>query len=115
MSQSKRDIGDALEARVLAKLGPGFHSTGNSGATYQDGDIRHRRLVIECKVKNSTKGFAAPIKELKHLWKQADLQGKDWLYIEKNADGKTMVLMDFDTFLEMTYEWRQPKDPHEEA
>jgi hypothetical protein len=106
---SNRDIGDELENKVISKLGEGFHRTGNSGATFKDGDIRNRRLVIECKVKNNTEGFSSPKSELKKLWKEANKQGKDWLYIEQNGDGKVMVLMDFDTFLEMTEHYRAEK------
>lgn len=97
---NKRKIGETLENRVLKALGPSFHKTGNSGATFKDGDIRHRKLCIECKVKGGTKGFTAPLKELQKLWKLSEDQGKDWLYIEENANGKTMVLMDFNAFVE---------------
>lgn len=101
---NKRAIGDSLEDLVIKKLGSSFHKTGNSGATFQDGDIRNRKLCIECKVK-ATPGFSSPTKELKKLWKLSKDQCKDWLYIEKNGDGKIMVLMEFNTFLEIGEEY----------
>jgi len=100
-SNNKRKIGDELEDLVLKKLGPSFSRTGNSGATFKDGDIRNRRFVIECKVKSGP-GFTSPTSELKKLWKLADHQCKDWLYIQKNEDKKVMVLMEFNTFLEIS-------------
>lgn len=81
--------------------------TGNSGATFSDGDIRHKRLVIECKVKGTTEKFQAPTKDLKKLKALAEKQGKDWIYIEKNKTGEVQVLMDFNTFLELSHEWRE--------
>jgi len=107
---NKRKIGDSLEDYVLSKLGSGFNRTANSGAKFQDGDIRHPRLVVECKVKGSTSGFTAPKSELKKLWKLADKHGKDWLYIERNVDNKHMVLLSLDMFLEMTETYRQKFD-----
>jgi len=104
---NKRKIGDDLEDRVLKKLGPGFTLNGNSGATFSNGDIRHRNLVVECKVKNSTEGFTSPLAELKKLWALAKKECKDWLYIEQNQDNKIMVLVEFDAFLEMTEDWRK--------
>lgn len=104
---NKREIGDSLEDYVLSKLGSGFTGTANSGAKWQDGDIRHPRLVVECKVKGDTEGFTSPKSELKKLWSLADKHGKDWLYIERNKTNKVMVLMDFDSFLEMTEVYRQ--------
>ncbi len=104
-SDNKRKIGDDLEDLVIKKLGPSFSKTANSGAVYQDGDIKHRQLVVECKVKQ-TPGFSAPTTELKKLWKEADKQCKDWLYIEKNQNNKIFVLMSLDTFLELSEDWR---------
>jgi len=100
-NSNKRKIGDKLEDRVLKALGSAFTKTGNSGATYKDGDIRHRKLVVECKVKSATKGFSAPASQLKKLQKTAELQGKDWLYIAENGEGKIMVLCDLNTFIEV--------------
>lgn len=102
-----RAIGDVLENWILKLLGPGFHKTGNSGATFSDGDIRHPRLVIECKVKHTTEKFVAPTKDLRKLKKLAVKQGKDWIYIEENSLGEVQVLMDFNTFLELSDEWRK--------
>lgn len=105
MTKNKRAVGDKLEDLVIKKLGPSFHRTGNSGATFKDGDIRNRKLCIECKVK-ATPGFSSPVGELKKLWKLSNDQGKDWLYIEQNKSGKIMVLMEFNTFLEISETYR---------
>ena len=103
---NKRKIGDDFEKQVLKKLGSKFKKTAGSGSVFQDGDICHSRLAIECKVKNNTKSFSITKKELDHLTKQADKQGKDWLFIEVNSEGRIMVLTDLDTLLEMSYDWK---------
>jgi hypothetical protein len=103
---NRRKIGDDFEDRVLKKLGTKFKKTAGSGSVFKDGDIRHSRLVVECKVKGSTKSFSVTKAELDHVIKQADTQGKDWLFIEKNADGRILVLTDLDTLLEMCYDWK---------
>ena len=100
------EVGHNFEDELLRALGPGFAFTTNSGSKWKDGDIRHKRLVCEAKVKNSTKGFSAPIRELKKLWKTAASQFKDWLYFQKNGDSRAMVLMDLETFLELSEDWR---------
>ena len=101
-----REIGDEFEEYVLKHLGKGFSKTANSGAKFGDADIKHRKLIVECKVKSETPGMVAPIAELRKLWKEADKQGKDWLYIVKNKDNKVMVLLDFQAFIELSEGWR---------
>lgn len=110
---SSREVGDELEKKVLRDLNQAgestfesFKPTAGSGSKWQDADIRHNKLVVECKVKNSVKGFSAPTSELNKLIKEAEKQFKDWLYIEQNADGRVMVLMDFNAFLEISEDWR---------
>ena len=61
---NKRKIGDDFEKQVLKKLGSKFKKTAGSGSVFQDGDICHSRLAIECKVKNNTKSFSITKKEL---------------------------------------------------
>lgn len=103
---NKRKIGDDFEDKVLKKLGSKFSKTAGSGSVWQDGDIKHSRLVVECKVKNTSKSFSISKKELDHLTKEADKQGKDWIFIESNSDGRIMVLTELDTLLEMSYDWK---------
>lgn len=110
--KNSRKVGDDLEDKVVERLGPGFSKTAGSGSVFKNGDIAHHRLVTECKVKNNTKGFSAPASELKKLIKEADKQSKDWLYIQQSGLGKTMVLCDLNTFLEMTELWRKNQEPH---
>jgi hypothetical protein len=105
--KNTRDIGDELEKLALDRLGPAFRTTAGSGSVWKDGDLRHQAVVVECKVKNSTEGFTAPLSELKKLKELAVQQGKDWLYIEENKNGNIMILLDFEAFIEMTEEWRQ--------
>lgn len=107
MEKSSRDVGDAFEDTVLSKLGPGFSKTAGSGSVFKNGDIRHSRLIVECKVKNNVTGFNAPRKELDKLKKEALKQGKDWLFIEVSSAREPMVLCDLNTFLELTEEWRE--------
>lgn len=111
---STRKTGDELEKEILEHLNSvrgqrdsdcGFRLCANSGAKWSDGDIRHQQLVIECKVKNTSKGMTVPIAELTKLKQLADTQCKDWVYVQKNATG-TYVSMDLDTFLELTEPWR---------
>ncbi len=44
---NKRKIGDDFENKILKKLGSNFKKTAGSGSVFQDGDIRHSRLVID--------------------------------------------------------------------
>jgi hypothetical protein len=111
---SSRKIGDDFEEIVLEAINSsnkghtflGFRKTAGSGSKFMDGDIRHKDLVIECKVKGNTSGFSSPQNELKKLWKEAAKHLKYWLYFVKNKDNKEMVLMDLETFLELTEDWR---------
>jgi len=104
---STSDVGSQFEKEILKRLGPAFSLTSGSGCKWRDGDLRHQAVVVECKVKNSTEGFSAPLRELNKLHSTAELQGKDWLYIQKNSSGKVMVLLDLEAFIEMTEEWRK--------
>lgn len=103
---SSREVGDKLERDVLDTLGEGFKMTAGSGSKFQDGDLRHNELVVECKVKGNCKGFTAPASELNKLIAEADKQLKDWLYVEQNAHGRQMVLCDLEAFERMTRSWR---------
>jgi len=110
---SAREIGDNFEKEVLETLNSvghldlgAFEMTAGSGSKFMDGDIRHRHLVVECKVKGNCKGFTAPSNELNKLITEADRQGKDWLYVEQNANGRQMVLLDLETFQRISETWR---------
>lgn len=97
-----RKIGDEFEKDVmkwLSMISDKFHYTGNSGATFSDGDIRHVDYVGECKVKSSSSGCTIPGKELKKLIKLADKQLKEWLFFVQNKEGKIMVTMEIGTFV----------------
>ena len=98
---NKRAIGDKFEKEVLIKLGNNFSKTAGSGSVFKDGDLCHHSLVVECKVKNSTFSFSMTKTEMAHLLKQANLQGKDWLFIEKNGRDQTLVLTELDTLIEL--------------
>ena len=103
---STREIGDEFEEEIIRLLNEHspeneWDSTAGSGSKWQDGDIRHQDYVGECKVKSNVRGFTAPASELNKLISEADKQFKDWLYFERNGDGRTMVLMDMNTFLEL--------------
>lgn len=99
--ENKRAIGDKLEKEVLMKLGDSFSKTAGSGSVFKDGDLRHHSLIVECKIKNGTFSFSMTKTEMAHLLKQANLQGKDWLFIEKNGRGQTLVLTELDTLIEL--------------
>ena len=108
-SSNKRAIGDKLENYILdllSPIDPRFKKTANSGAKFSDGDIGHPFFVGECKVKSSA-GFSSPLTELKKLKKISNLQGKDWLYFQQNINKEIMVLMDFNTFLEIYEKMRK--------
>jgi len=100
-SENRRKTGDKFEKEVLVKLGDSFSKTAGSGSVFKDGDLRHHSLVAECKVKNSTQSFCMTKTEMNHLLKQAYLQGKDWLFIEKNGRGQILVLTELDTLIEL--------------
>ena len=101
-SENKRKIGDDFEKIVLTKLGPTFLPTAGSGSVFKDGDLQHQSLVVECKVKGNSATFAISKTEMDHLLKQSELQGKDWMFIEKNRDGRIMVLMELDALIEIS-------------
>lgn len=110
-----RKIGDALEDDVLEDLNTvngkknklGFTTTANSGAKWSDGDLTHPDYVIECKVKSTQKGFSAPNAELKKVKEIADKTLKDWIYVQEISNGRRMVLMDYEAFMEITEEHRR--------
>jgi len=105
-----RKIGDALEDDVLKSLNTvsgkkhklGFTTTANSGAKWSDGDLTHPDYVIECKVKSTQKGFSAPSGEIKKVKEIADKTLKDWIYVQEISEGRRMVLMDYEAFMEIT-------------
>lgn len=96
-----REIGDELEDKISADLG--INKTTNSGAKFDNGDLTDKKLIVEAKVKSKS-SFSIPKGELSKLKKQADKHGKDWIYVQKNLSG-TYVLMDYNTFLELTEAW----------
>lgn len=98
-----REIGDELEDKISTDLG--LNKTTNSGAKFDNGDLADRKLIVEAKVK-SKPSFTLPRKELSKLQAQALKHGKDWLYIQKNNAG-TFVMMEYNTFLELTELWFQ--------
>ena len=104
--KSTREVGDEFENDLLSRLGPGFRMTAGSGSKWRDGDLSHRAVVLEAKVKNSTEGFSAPLRELNKLWDRAEMEGKDWIYAQKNSTGRKMLLIDLEFFLEISEEWR---------
>jgi len=110
-----REIGDKLEKKVIEDLNTvkgkqenlGFRPTANSGAKWSDGDIVHQDYVVECKVKSAKKGFSAPASELNKLIEVADKTFKDWIYVQEIHNGRKMVLMDYEAFIEITEEHRK--------
>jgi len=101
-----RSVGDEFEEVVLDKLGPGFSKTAGSGSVWKDGDIRHPELVVECKVKNTANSISCPRSELDHLQREAHIQCKDWMYVQRNKHGEELVLLPLDTLAWMTEQWR---------
>lgn len=105
--ENKRKIGDDFEDIVLEKLGSSFRKTAGSGSVFKNGDISHPKLVIECKYRSDEKSLKVPTKELDKLIKEANKQGKDWLYIKKpSINSPTFVVLELNTFLELTEKWR---------
>jgi hypothetical protein len=116
MTNSSRRTGDLFEKVVIDSLNTvegskektkAFEMTAGSGSKFMDGDIRHRELVVECKVKNNCAGFSAPTAHLTKLKQEADKQCKDWLYVVKNGKGQELVLLELEAFLRLTDHWRQ--------
>lgn len=108
MTKNRRELGDDFEDRIIEKLGPGFSKTPGSGSVFKNGDIKHRNLVVECKFRSDDSSLTMPKKEYEKLHNEANKQGKDWLYIKQiNKSTKPFIVMDLDTFLEMTEAWRE--------
>lgn len=107
-SENKREAGDDFEDHILSKLGPGFKKTAGSGSVYKNGDIQHRNLIVECKFRSDDTSFSFPKTEAEKLKKQADKECKDWIYIKQiNKKTQPFVLMDLNTFLELSEYWRK--------
>jgi hypothetical protein len=66
-----------------------------------DGDLKHPEYVVECKVKNSSKGVSIPAKELTKLQAEAKKQFKEWLFVVENESGNISITMDITLFSEM--------------
>lgn len=101
-----REIGDKLETKLSELLG--INKTTNSGAKYDNADLANRDIIIEAKVKNTKTSFSVPKTELTKVIKQARKHEKEWIYVQQNALG-TFVLLDLDTYVEMSEEWWKKK------
>jgi hypothetical protein len=102
--KSTRQIGDDLEKKTKILLKSSFEFTAGSGSVWKDGDLRHKEYVVECKVKNATKGISVPAKDLAKLQEEAKKQLKEWLFVVENAKGDISITMDIRTFSEILYQ-----------
>lgn len=93
-----RKIGDEFEAQVSDDLG--IRKTNMSGAKFDNGDLSNSEIIIECKVKSTSKSFQSCSHEVSKVIKQAIKHNKEWLYIQKTKD-KSFVVMDYNYFLEL--------------
>jgi hypothetical protein len=99
-----RAIGDQLEKKTLGLLKSCFSTTAGSGSVWMDGDLKHPEYVVECKVKNATKGVTIPTKDLSKLQLEAKKQMKEWLFVVENGLGDISITMDIRTFSEILYQ-----------
>jgi hypothetical protein len=93
-----RQIGDEFEDMLCSSLG--INKTTNSGAKFNNGDMSNSDFIIEAKVKNTSPTFKPDKKELTKLKKQAKTRLKEWIYIQRAADGD-YVLLELGTFLDL--------------
>lgn len=96
-----REKGDKLEQKISNLLG--INKTTNSGAKFDNADLANRKIMIEAKVKDKP-SLSIPKGELSKIIAQAKKHSKEWLYIQENQQG-TFVIVDIDTFIEMSEEW----------
>jgi len=92
-----RKIGDKLEDKVLNILEPYFSKTAGSGSVFKDGDLRNKEIVGEIKVR-PTVGASIAGKDLKKLQKEANKQGKEWLFVCENYNKDLIAIMDLNFF-----------------
>lgn len=93
-----RVIGDEFEEELAEALG--LKKTANSGAMFDDGDLRSRQVILEAKVKNNNKSLGGCASELKKLKTQAKKFCIDWIYAQKTQSGSYVVL-DLEYFKEL--------------
>lgn len=112
---NQRKIGDKLEKKVQTFLTRelGFEQTANSGAKWQDGDLRHNFYVVEIKVKNNTGGASIAQKDLSKLKREAKRQGKMWIYVCENVNGDLVSMVPLDTLSELLHDSREYHKPYE--
>lgn len=112
---NQRKIGDKLEKRVQTFLSKdlGFEQTANSGAKWQDGDLRHTRYVVEIKVKNNTGGASIAQKDLSKLKRESTKQGKEWIYVCENVNGDLVAMLPLATLSELIHDSQEFHKPYE--
>lgn len=106
--KTNREKGDSLEKLVSSLLG--IKITKGSGALNDDGDLRDDRLLIECKVKNGSNSVSIPSALIEKVRAQAVKWRLDWLIATQTKDKKVYVTMNIDTFAEIYYASKFPKD-----
>lgn len=96
---NKREVGDELEQYVARLLNMDY--TRGSGNQLDDADLKDDRMIIECKVKNNTKGVSVPASQLTKVSRQATKWRRDWGFVTKNSDGRVFITLDLNTFAEI--------------
>lgn len=112
---NQRKIGDKLEKKVQTFLSRdlGFGPTANSGAKWQDGDLRHSLYVVEIKVKNKTGGAIIDGRDLSKLKREAQKQLKEWIYVCENQKGDLVAMVPLAVLSELIYDSREHNKPYE--
>lgn len=100
---SNSDKGYEFEKYVAKLLNRSF--TARSGAHWDDGDIKDKDFIIECKYKTQP-NLTFPKGEREKLQTQAKKYIKDWIYIQRNNSGD-QVVMSLDTFATLLHRFDQ--------
>lgn len=99
---NKKQLGDALEYYVeerLKELEPKTHRTIASGAIFGDQDVKTPTFLVQTKKRN-TSGFTISKQVWEVLEEAAYTDVKIPVLVTENIEGKKLLHMDFDEFVD---------------
>ena len=88
-------MGEDYEDEVLEVLGEAFSKTANSGAMFDDADLKHPEFVVECKLRPlAAVSTSIPDVHLNQLMRQAVKLNKDWIFVKKVTNDLSLAAVD---------------------
>jgi hypothetical protein len=107
--KNTREIGDSLEKFILSyfqEIDPKTKQSNNSGAVSNNGDILTKDFIIEAKHRN-TKDVTLKSDVWRKLSSQIPIGSQKMpLYILRNEQNETFVVLDFKDFIRILKEKR---------